>query len=117
MAIYLFLLAGVVVAGIPLCSEKCGKKGRLIFCIVAAVVFTLISALRFQVGYDYNSYGGTYFNLKYMTREEIMAYKMEKGFLLPLYALNLAFEEYYVVFIYTSLIIYPTVFYLIYKHS
>ena len=117
MSIYFFLLVGVIAAGIPLCSEKCGKKGRLIFCIAAAVVFTLISALRFQVGYDYNSYGGMYFNMKYMTFEDIIATKTEKGFILPLYVLNLAFEEYYVVFIYTSLIIYPAVFYLIYKNS
>ncbi|MBQ5320184.1 MAG: EpsG family protein [Oscillospiraceae bacterium] len=117
MAIYLFLLAGVIAAGIPLCSEKCGKKGRLIFCIAAAVVFTLISALRFQVGYDYNSYGGIYFNLKYMILEDVIVGKFEKGFMLPLYVLNLAFEEYYVVFVYTSLIIYPSVFYLIYKNS
>ena len=43
--------------------------------------------------------------------------EMEKGFILPLYVLNLAFEEYYVVFIYTSIIIYPAVFYLICKNS
>lgn len=117
MLIYFFLLAGVIAAGIPLCSKKCGKTGRIIFCAAAAVVFIVISALRFQVGYDYNLYGGTYFNMKYMTIEEIGADRMENGFLLPLYVLNLAFEEYYVVFIYTSIIIYPVVFYLICKNS
>lgn len=117
MLIYFFLLAGVIAAGIPLCSKKCGKTGRIIFCAAAAVVFILISALRFQVGYDYNLYGGTYFNMQYATFEDIGADKMEKGFLLPLYVLNLAFEEYYVVFIYTSIIIYPAVFYLICKNS
>lgn len=117
MSIYFFLLVGVVAAGIPLCSEKCGKNGRLIFCISAAIVFILISALRFQVGYDYNSYGGMYFNMKYMLLEDVIEQKVEKGFILPLYVLNLSFEEYYVVFIYTSLIIYPSIFYLIYKYS
>lgn len=117
MLIYFFLLAGVIAAGIPLCSKKCGKTGRIIFCAAAAVVFILISALRFQVGYDYNLYGGAYFNMQYSTFEDIGADKMEKGFLLPLYVLNLAFEEYYVVFIYTSIIIYPAVFYLICKNS
>lgn len=117
MAIYFFLLIGIVAAGIPLCSKKCGKTGKVIFCIAATVVFIVISALRFQVGYDFNLYGGTYFNMKYMMLEEIMLEKMEKGFLLPLYVLNLAFEDYRTVFLYTSLIIYPSVFYLIYKNS
>ncbi len=117
MLIYFFLLAGVAAAGIPLCSEKCGKTGRIIFCTAAAITFILVSALRFQVGYDYNLYGGTYFNMKYMTLEEIGAKRMEKGFLLPLYVLNLAFEEYHIVFVYTSIIIYSAVFYLIYKNS
>lgn len=117
MLIYFFLLVGVIAAGIPLCSKKGGRTGRIIFCAAAAVVFILISALRFQVGYDYNLYGGVYFNMKYQTIEEICSTKMEKGFLLPLYVLNLAFEEYHIVFIYTSLIIYPAIFYLIYKNS
>jgi len=117
MLIYFFLLAGVVAVGIPLCSKKCGKTGRIIFCTAATLVFIVISALRFQVGYDYNLYGGTYFNMQYLTFEDIGADKMEKGFLLPLYVLNLAFEEYYVVFIYTSIIIYSAVFYLIGKNS
>lgn len=117
MLIYFFLLAGVIAAGIPLCSPKCGKTGRIIFCAAAAVVFILVSALRFQVGYDFNLYGGVYFNMKYQTIEEICNTKMETGFLLPLYVLNLAFEEYHTVFIFTSLIIYPAIFYLIYKNS
>ncbi len=117
MLIYFFLLAGVIAAGIPLCSKKGGKTGRIIFCAAAALVFILISALRFQVGYDYNLYGGVYFNMKYQTIEEICSTKMENGFLLPLYVLNLAFEEYHIVFIYTSIIIYSSVFYLICKNS
>lgn len=117
MLIYFFLLVGVAAVGIPLCSKKCGRSGRIIFCTAAAIVFIVISALRFQVGYDYNLYGGTYFNMKYLTLEDICADKMEKGFLLPLYVLNLAFEEYYTVFICTSIIIYSAVFYLIYKKS
>ncbi len=117
MLIYFFMLAGVVAAGIPLCSKKCGKSGRIIFCVAAAIAFTVISALRFQVGYDYNLYGGTYFNMKYLTLEEVGANKMEKGFLLPLYVLNLAYEEYYIVFILTSVVIYSAVFYLICKNS
>ena len=117
MLIYFFMLAGVMAAGIPLCSKKCGRSGRIIFCIAAAIVFAVISAMRFQVGYDYNLYGGTYFNMKYLTLEEIGGNKMEKGFLLPFYVLNLAYEEYYVIFIVTSIVIYSAVFYLICKNS
>lgn len=117
MLIYIFLLIGFAVMGIPLCSEKAGKTGRAIYCAAAALVFIVVSALRFQVGYDYNLYGGTYFNMKYLTIEDISLSKMEKGFLLPLYVLNLAFEDYRTVFIYTSIIIYAAVFFLIYKNS
>lgn len=117
MAVYILLLIGTVLAGIPLCSEKCGKWGRMVYCIALALVFIVISAVRFQVGYDYNLYGGTYFNMKYMDIEDIASLRMEKGFLIPLYVLNLAFEDYRTVFVYTSLIIYPSVFYLIYKNS
>lgn len=117
MLLYIILLLGVVLLGIPLCSKKCGKWGRIVYCVTAAIVFAVIAAVRFQVGYDYNLYGGTYFNMKYMDIEEISVLKMEKGFLLPLYILDLAFEDYRTVFVYTSIIIYPAVFYLIYKNS
>ena len=91
MLLYIILLLGVVLLGIPLCSKKCGKWGRIVYCVTAAIDFAVIAAVRFQVGYDYNLYGGTYFNMKYMDIEEISVLKMEKGFLLPLYILDLAF--------------------------
>ncbi len=103
--------------GLPLCSKKCGKGGRIAYCVGFAAVFIFLSAMRFQVGYDYNSYGGMYFNMKYMGLEEVTVMRAEKGFLMPLYVLNLAVEDYRTVFIYTSLIIYSAVFYLIYKES
>ena len=117
MAIYIFLLVGVILVGIPLCSEKGGRSGRIIYCCAAAVVFIFIAAMRFDVGYDYNMYSYTYFNMKYMYPEDLVGEKMEKGFLLPLYVLNLAFENYTAVFVYTSILIYPAVFYFIYKNS
>ncbi len=117
MAIYIFLIIGVIVAGIPLCSSKGGRSGRIIFCCAAAVVFIFMSAMRFEVGYDYNMYGAKYFSFKYMLPEDIMYERMEKGFLMPLFVLNLGFEDYKTVFVYTSIIIYASVFYLIYKNS
>lgn len=117
MTVYIFLLLGTVLLGIPLCSKKCGRSGRIIYCIGLAAVFIFLAAMRFQVGYDFNLYGGTYFNMKYMDIEEITVNRMEKGFLMPLYVLNLAFEDYRTVFIYTSVVIYSAVFYLIGKNS
>ncbi len=117
MGVYIFLLIGTVLVGIPLCSEKCGRSGRLIYCCAAAAVFMFISAVRYQVGYDFSLYGGTYYNIAFMYPDEISQLKMEKGFLMPLYVLGIEFESYYTVFIYTSLIIYSAVFFLIYKNS
>ena len=117
MAIYIFLLIGVIVAGVPLCSEKCGRSGRIIYCCAAAAVFVFVAAMRFDVGYDYTLYGSTYFNMQYVYPDELTTNRMEKGFLLPLYVLNLAFEKYTAVFVYASILIYPAVFYFIYKNS
>lgn len=117
MPVYLVMLAVVVAAGIPLCSRKCGRAGRIIFCIAAALMFTFVSAVRFKVGYDYNLYGGLYFNMKYLELVDIPLIKQEKGFLLPFYILNLANEEYYYAFICTSIVFYPAIFYFIYKNS
>ncbi len=117
MPVYLVMLAVVVAAGIPLCSKKCGKAGRIIFCIAAALMFTFVSAVRFKVGYDYNLYGGLYFNMKYLELVDIPMIKQEKGFLLPFYILSLAGEEYYYAFIYTSIAFYPAIFRFIYKYS
>lgn len=117
MPVYLVMLAFVVLAGIPLCSKKCGRAGRIIFCVAAAAVFTFVAAARFKVGYDYNLYGGLYFNMKYMELIDIPFLRQEKGFLLPFYILNLANEEYYYAFIYTSLAFYPALFTFIYKNS
>ncbi|MGN0695392.1 MAG: EpsG family protein [Oscillospiraceae bacterium] len=117
MYVYIMMLAVSVAAGIPLCSSKCGKWGRAVYCILGAVAFTVISAMRFQVSYDYNLYGAMYSEMTYNDLADISAMKMEKGFLIPLYALSLGFSEYYYIFIYTSVIIYPAVFALIYKYS
>ena len=117
MPVYLVMLAAVLGAGIPLCGKKFGKAGKIIFCIAAAVMFTFIAAARFKVGYDYNLYGGLYFNMKYMEFADISALRQEKGFLIPFYILNLANEEYYYAFIYTSLLFYPAIFFFIYKNS
>ena len=117
MVVYIALLAGCVLAGIPLCSSKCGKWGKAVYCAAAALAFVLITALRFEVGYDYLSYAGTFSRMKYWDIEDILSNRMEKGFLLPLYILSLGFESYQTVFVYTAIVFYPAIFYLIYKYS
>lgn len=117
MGIYIALLAGCVALGVPLCSSKCGKWGKAVYCIAAALAFVIISSLRFEVGYDYLLYAGEFSNMKYWDLSDLSAERMEKGFLFPLYILSLAFENYETVFIYTSLVFYPVIFLLIYKYS
>lgn len=117
MTMYLILLAVSVAAGIPLCSEKCGKWGRAVYCAVLGIAFIIVSASRFEVGYDYNSYAANYFNMKYMDAEDVMLGRMEKGFMMPLYALSLAFEDYYMIHVYSAVVIYTAVFWFIYKYS
>ena len=46
-----------------------------------------------------------------------MLEKTEKGFYIPMYLFSLGYESYWTVFVYTSVLIYPLVFALIYKSS
>lgn len=117
MAEYVGLLAVSVLLGLPLCSKKAGKWGRVVYCAALAVIFIVLSASRFLVGYDFAAYGKEYFDMKYLDAEDVIVRRFEKGFNMPLYFLSLGYEEYYYVFIYTSILIYSAVFYLIYKNS
>lgn len=116
MLIYYVLLA-LSCAAMPLCRKKCGKWGKIVYCAVFAVLFTVVSAVRFQVGHDFNSYGGIYTDMAFLDITELSESRLEKGFMMPLYILSLGFESYYTVFIYTSIVIYFSVFALILKNS
>ena len=116
MLIYYVVLA-LSCAAAPLCGKKCGKWGKIVYCAVFAVLFTVISAIRFEVGHDFKSYGGMYANMAFTDIEEAMMEKTEKGFYVPMYLFSLGYESYWTVFVYTSVLIYPLVFALIYKSS
>lgn len=116
MLIYYIMLA-LVCAAAPLCGKRCGKWGRIVYCVFFAVLFTVISAVRFQVGYDFNPYGEMYSNMAFMDIDEVSLEKPEKGFFIPMYLLSLGFESYWSVFVYTSVLIYPLVFAMICKNS
>lgn len=116
MLVYYVMLA-LSCAAMPLCGKKCGKWGKIVYCAVFAVLFTFVSASRFQVGHDFNSYGRIYADMAFADTDELSLIKTEKGFSIPLYFLSLGFESYWTVFIYTSIIIYFSVFALIWKNS
>lgn len=116
MLIYYILLA-LACAGMPLCGKKCGKWGKIVYCAVFAVLITFVSAIRFQVGYDFGSYGGIYADMFFREVDDLSLIKMEKGFLMPMYFFSLGFESYWTVFVYTSIAIYLPIFALIYFNS
>lgn len=113
MTVYWILLAAATALGVPLCHKRFGNAGKAAYCIIIALAFIVISAIRFHVGYDFNTYGGIYYDMRFHDLESLSEIRTEKGFTLPLYALSLGFEKYYVVFIYTSIIMYAAVFALI----
>lgn len=117
MFMYILMLAASVILGVILCGKRYGKIGRAVYCAVGAVAFIVISATRFEIGYDFNLYSGMYLELQWMDITEFTPHGWEKGFMLPLYILGLLFEEYYTVIVYTSVITYAAVFWLIYKNS
>lgn len=117
MLTYIILLVASVGFGIPLGGKNCKKWEKIVYCAAFALIFTFISAVRFQVGYDYLPYAEAYFDMKYFNLEDLSKHIMEKGFLLPLYILHDSFKDYWVIFVYTSIIIYFSVFGLIYKYS
>lgn len=117
MIIYILLLAAAVIAGIPLCSNKYQRWGKIVYCSALALTFILIAVLRYGVGYDYHLYGAKCYNISVNGIDFLMADKMEKGFLLPVYIFNLAVDKYYSIFIFAALAIYVPLFILIYKRS
>ena len=81
MAVYwiIFLLSAVL--GIPMCGlcEKKESRTVLLYCILAGAALTLISALRFGVGYDYNLYAGWYYDLNFVDFDELRGDRQEIG--------------------------------------
>lgn len=117
MVVYISLLAAAVILGIPLCSKKCGKWGRAVYCVLAALILIFVASVRLNVSYDYNAYASIYTNLTFYDISDIMRSREEKGFLLPLYILNLISENYILCFVYVAIVVYGAVFVYIYRHS
>lgn len=117
MVVYISLLAALVILGIPLCSKKCGKWGRAVYCVIAALMLIFVASVRLNVSYDYNYYATAYTELTFSDINDIMLERYEKGFLLPLYILNLISENYVLCFVYVAVVVYGAVFAYIYKNS
>lgn len=77
--IYVFLLLGVILLGIPLCRNKTGK---MVYCVLAGIALFVPAALRRSVGHDYNNYGWMYIHSMSDSIEEIAADRTEKGYML-----------------------------------
>ncbi|MDY3791085.1 MAG: EpsG family protein [Oscillospiraceae bacterium] len=119
MAVYwiIFLLSAVL--GIPMCGlcEKKESRTVLLYCILAGAALTLISALRFGVGYDYNLYAGWYYDLNFVDFNELRGDRQEIGLFYLLKLLNIFTSDYAAVFPLISLLIYPPLMTYIYRHS
>ncbi len=114
--IYWIILIASVAVGIPLCNKKC-RFGREIYCFLVWAVLTLISAVRYDVGHDYNLYGGWYMDYQKMSVDELMYIHREKGFAIPAKLLSEVESWYQPMFIIFSLVIITAIMLYIYKFS
>ena len=114
MLIYFLLLIGSMAVGIPLCRVKHGKK---IYCVLFGVIFFIVAALRYDVGYDYNLYGNWYVQSQLQSVEDIGAMKQEKGFLIPMKLLSDVFSDYQVMFVLIAAVFAVAVMLYIYHNS
>lgn len=119
MAVYwiMFLLSAAI--GIPLCGLCERKESRtvLLYCIIAGAALTLVSSLRYGVGYDYNLYAGWYYDLNFADFDELRGGRKEIGLFYPLKLLNIFTSDYAAAFPLISLLIYPPLMTYIYRHS
>ncbi len=112
--VYWILLIASLAVGIPLSRVKYGKE---IYCGLMGIVFIVVSAVRFDVGHDFNSYAAMYMNFQKLNVDELMSLKTEKGFAIPLKLLTEVQSRYQIMFVITSIVIVGAIFLYIYKHS
>ena len=119
MAVYLILFLLAAGMGIPLCGicEKKEGRGVLWYCIAVGAVLTVISSLRFGVGYDYNLYAGWYYDLNFTDFDGLRGGRKEIGMFLPLKLLNLFTSDYAAAFPLISLMIYVPLTVYIFRRS
>lgn len=119
MAVYWIILLLSAAIGIPLCGlcEKKESRTVLLYCILAGAAMTLVSSLRFSVGYDYNLYAGWYYELNFVDFDELRGDRKEIGLFYLLKLLNIFTSDYRAAFSLISMLIYPPLMTYIYRHS
>ncbi len=114
--IYWIILIASVAAGIPLCSKKC-KFGREIYCFLVWAVLTFVSAVRYDVGHDYNQYGKWYMSYQRLSVDELKYVQQEKGFIIPTKLLSEVESWYQPMFIIIAVLLITAIMLYIYKCS
>ena len=113
MIVYLSLLAGAVILGIPMCRNKAGK---IAYCSIMGIALFAIAAFRRYVGHDYNIYGWIYINSITSSVDTISHDRVEKGYTIINKLLSDYFAEYQTIFIVCALFYAIIIAYLVYKY-
>lgn len=119
MAVYWGLLVFSAAAGAALCGAD-GKKsaGRMnIYCVLLAVLLAAAAAFRLSVGYDYNLYAALFYDMNFMSYEEIGYIQRENGMLFPVKILENLTYDYFPAFVMLSAVMYPLVAVYVRKYS
>ena len=100
MIIYLLLLAGAVLLGIPMCRNKTGKTA---YCVIMGSALFLAAAFRRSTGHDYNNYAVMYLDHISSPIEDIAASRIEKGYAVINKILAEYIVDYQVIFVVCAL--------------
>ena len=114
MTIYYLLLLFAIALGFFL-SKK--EKGKIIYVVIMGLALFKVSAFRRATGYDYNLYGGWYYDYFFKSIDALTTEKVEKGFSIPFKIMSRVFYDYQAMFIVIALVITLLVMVYIYKKS
>lgn len=117
MAVYIFLMAVVVIFGIVLVQFKPTYTKKLAYIIVVFSFMFIISALRYGLGNDYYSYIYIFREVKKASFIELFNLGYEPGFLLVTKLISLVTADTTVMYIIYALIILIPTAYIIFRHS
>ena len=113
MIIYLLLLAGAVILGIPMCRNKAGK---IIYCVLMGIALFLVAAFRRSTGHDYNNYGVMYLDYISSPLEDIAVTRIEKGYAMINKILAEYIVDYQIIFVICALLFAVAVTLCVYKY-
>lgn len=114
MLVYWLMLIGSVAIGYPLCKIKYGKEA---YCLLAGIALFLVQAIRLDVGYDYNLYGGWFNTVQFERFDEILTGHAENGFIIPMKLLSMVTNDFQVMFVIIGFIVSVGVMLYSYRYS